>query len=56
MGPKCEFTGEPCDALDSACPEGHGQCFASGPGKDNFESVKIIAGRISDGAIVSISF
>lgn len=52
MGPKCEFSGERCDVLTSSCPAKHGQCFASGPGKDHFESTKIIATRLFEGAWV----
>lgn len=52
MGPKCEFTGRPCDLLTSSCPPKHGMCIASGPGKDHFESTKIIANRLLRGAMV----
>ncbi|XP_001658093.2 neutral ceramidase [Aedes aegypti] len=50
MGPKCEKTGLPCDVLTSSCPSGAGACFASGPGKDMYESTKIIATRLYDAA------
>lgn len=53
MGPKCELSGERCDVLTSSCPAKHGQCFASGPGKDHFESTKIIATRLFKGAWVN---
>ncbi|XP_055586308.1 neutral ceramidase [Uranotaenia lowii] len=46
MGPKCEKTGLPCDLLTSSCPAGAGACFASGPGRDMYESTKIIATRL----------
>lgn len=49
-GPVCEKTGNPCDYETSTCPKGEGSCFASGPGKDIFESTKIIATRIYEGA------
>jgi neutral ceramidase len=52
MGPKCEHTGLPCDYLTSSCPQGAGMCFASGPGKDIFESTKIIGTRIYKAASV----
>lgn len=52
MGPKCELTGEPCDFVTSSCPKGHGVCFASGPGKNMYESTKIIGTRIANGAKV----
>ncbi|KFB39360.1 AGAP000973-PA-like protein [Anopheles sinensis] len=45
-GPRCEKTGLPCDVLTSSCPSGAGACFASGPGRDMFESTEIIAGRL----------
>ncbi|EAA04917.3 AGAP000973-PA [Anopheles gambiae str. PEST] len=45
-GPKCEKTGLPCDVLTSSCPSGAGACFASGPGRDMFESTEIIADRL----------
>ncbi|ETN60612.1 ceramidase [Anopheles darlingi] len=50
MGPKCEKTGLPCDMLTSSCPDGAGSCIASGPGKDMFESTKIIGSRLYDAA------
>ncbi|XP_077285659.1 neutral ceramidase-like [Arctopsyche grandis] len=46
-GPKCEFSGLPCDALTSHCSKNE-KCFASGPGKDMFESTQIIAQRIQE--------
>lgn len=56
MGPKCQFTGEPCDLLTSSCPARHGMCVASGPGANHFESTKIIAGRLLNGALVRMMF
>lgn len=53
MGPKCELSGNPCDILTSTCPKGEGDCFASGPGANMFESTKIIGQRIFEGAMVS---
>lgn len=53
MGAKCQLTGAPCDLATSSCAEGKGPCVASGPGKDMFESTKIIATRIYKGASVS---
>lgn len=49
LGPKCSLTGESCDNANSKCPEGDGDCFASGPGKDMFDSTKIIATRVYTG-------
>lgn len=49
-GPKCEYSGLPCDLLTSTCRPNEGACFASGPGRDQFESCKIIGARIYHGA------
>lgn len=49
-GPKCEFSGKACDLLSSSCPPDEGHCFASGPGKDQFDSCKMIATKLFDGA------
>lgn len=49
-GPRCELSGMPCDLLTSTCPADEGACFATGPGKDQFDSCKIIATRLFDGA------
>lgn len=54
MGPKCEFSGDPCDLHTSSCPAHEGQCFSSGPGKDQFDSTKIIANRIFERALSMI--
>lgn len=51
MGPKCEITGETCDLYTSTCPRDHGACFSSGPGRDHFESTKMIATRLFEGAM-----
>lgn len=46
-GPRCMNTGLECDIASSAC-EGHkNQCVASGPGKDMFDSTRIIAERMA---------
>ncbi|XP_066591652.1 neutral ceramidase [Prorops nasuta] len=44
-GPKCEFSGKECSA-QYTCPGKQEMCFASGPGRDMFESTSIIAHRI----------
>lgn len=44
-GPKCEFTGKNCSA-QYTCPGKKEMCFASGPGKDMFESTSIIANKL----------
>lgn len=56
MGPKCQFSGNPCDLSTSSCPKDDGQCVASGPGQNMFESTKMIATKIYKGASVRISF
>lgn len=44
-GPRCIDTGIPCESATSTCgnPPRNEKCIASGPGKDMFESTKIIA-------------
>ena len=44
-GPRCVDTGLPCDPVSSTCgnPPRNEQCIAFGPGRDMFESTKIIA-------------
>lgn len=54
-GPRCEFSGMTCDSLTSSCPSSEGACIASGPGKDQFESCKIIATKLFEGANSLIS-
>lgn len=49
-GPRCEHSGMPCDSPTSSCPASEGSCFASGPGKDQFDSCKIIATKMFEGA------
>lgn len=44
-GPKCEFSGNNCSD-QYTCPGKKEQCFASGPGKDMFDSTSIIAHKI----------
>ncbi|KOX71109.1 Neutral ceramidase [Melipona quadrifasciata] len=44
-GPKCEFSGNNCSE-HYTCPGRKEMCFASGPGKDMFESTSIIANKI----------
>lgn len=41
-GPRCIDTGLPCDAETSTCDGQNLKCIAFGPGKDMFESTKII--------------
>ncbi|XP_029047034.2 neutral ceramidase isoform X1 [Osmia bicornis bicornis] len=44
-GPKCMFSGKNCSE-QYTCPGKKEACFASGPGKDMFESTSIIANKI----------
>ncbi|XP_012227220.1 neutral ceramidase [Linepithema humile] len=44
-GPKCEFSGKNCTD-QYTCPGEKEMCFASGPGKDMFESTSIIAHKL----------
>ncbi|KAF8781378.1 Neutral ceramidase like protein [Argiope bruennichi] len=44
-GPRCIDTGLPCDANTSTCNGQNEKCIAFGPGKDMFESTKIIGQR-----------
>ncbi|XP_025992627.2 neutral ceramidase isoform X2 [Solenopsis invicta] len=44
-GPKCEFSGNNCSE-QYTCPGKKEMCFASGPGKDMFESTSIIAHKL----------
>ncbi|XP_046405501.1 neutral ceramidase [Ischnura elegans] len=46
LGPRCIDTGEPCDELSSTCGGETGKCVAHGPGRDMFESTRIIAERL----------
>lgn len=41
-GAMCQDTGEPCDAATSTCGGSSKMCYALGPGKDMFESARII--------------
>ncbi|XP_075229795.1 neutral ceramidase isoform X2 [Lycorma delicatula] len=45
-GPRCQFSGTPCDDLTSSCPERDERCVSKGPGNDMFESTRIIAEKI----------
>ncbi|NXS32344.1 ASAH2 ceramidase, partial [Pomatostomus ruficeps] len=46
-GPFCANTGESCDNPQSSCPVGGAaMCMAKGPGKDMFESTRIIGRNI----------
>lgn len=52
-GPRCQRTGLPCDVASSACEGKRNECVASGPGKDMFDSTKIIASRLATKAEVN---
>lgn len=50
-GPHCQDTGRPCDFVTSTCSDGTvKKCVAAGPGRDMFESTKIIGQRQVDKA------
>ncbi|XP_050347290.1 neutral ceramidase isoform X2 [Nymphalis io] len=50
-GPRCEFSGKVCDQESLLCDLPKERCFASGPGRDMFESTKIIATKMFDTAM-----
>lgn len=54
-GPKCKQSGMPCDLLTSSCPISEGPCFASGPGRNMFESCGIIANKLARGALAMMN-
>ncbi|KAJ2950252.1 hypothetical protein O0L34_g11614 [Tuta absoluta] len=45
-GPRCSKSGKVCDQETLLCKLPGEECYASGPGKDMFESTKIIATRL----------
>ncbi|KAH9639962.1 hypothetical protein HF086_008057 [Spodoptera exigua] len=45
-GPHCEFSGKPCDQEKLLCKRPKERCFASGPGRDMFDSTRIIATKL----------
>ncbi|KAG8326755.1 Neutral ceramidase [Homalodisca vitripennis] len=50
-GPRCLASGLPCDVNTSSCGD-RDVCVAQGPGKDMFESTRIIGERIYSKALV----
>lgn len=46
-------TGEPCETVTSTCKGEARQCVGQGPGKDMFDSTKIIATNLFNKAAVS---
>ncbi|KAJ6634842.1 Neutral ceramidase [Pseudolycoriella hygida] len=52
-GPRCEFTGKSCNFNTSDCLLQ--RCIAPGPGRDMFESTKIIGTRLFEGALKIIT-
>lgn len=61
-GPRCIDTGLPCDVNTSTCDGQNEKCIAFGPGKDMFESTKIIganqfhkAEELFDSAVIPLS-
>lgn len=49
----CEFSGNECDNHFLICEAGE-RCYSQGPGKDMFESTKIIGHAVYEGAMVRI--
>ncbi|PZC71311.1 hypothetical protein B5X24_HaOG213662 [Helicoverpa armigera] len=45
-GPRCEFSGAVCDQEKLLCKLPKERCFASGPGRDMFDSTRIIATKL----------
>ena len=45
LGARCRDTGLPCDAVHSTCSGRTQMCSSSGPGRDMFDSTRIIAER-----------
>lgn len=45
-GPHCEFSGKVCDQEKLLCKLPKERCFASGPGRDMFDSTRIIATKL----------
>ncbi|XP_075974558.1 neutral ceramidase [Anticarsia gemmatalis] len=45
-GPHCEFSGKVCDQEKLLCKRPKERCFASGPGRDMFDSTRIIATKM----------
>ncbi|CAH2077084.1 unnamed protein product, partial [Iphiclides podalirius] len=50
-GPRCERSGRPCDNQHALCAGHKERCFASGPGRDMFDSTRIIATKLFDAAM-----
>lgn len=48
-GPRCHISGRQCDVQTSTCRKEH--CIAVGPGRDMFESTKIIGERLAEAAM-----
>ncbi|XP_004929418.2 neutral ceramidase isoform X2 [Bombyx mori] len=49
-GPRCERSGRPCDQQEQLCGKKE-RCFASGPGRDMFDSTRIIATKLFETAM-----
>lgn len=54
MGPRCQSSGVSCDPETSKCPGNTEHCVAFGPGRNQFESTRIIAERLYGKAQVKI--
>lgn len=53
-GPHCEYSGKKCDNEKLLCRADE-KCFATGPGKDMFESTKIIATKLFETAMTILN-
>jgi neutral ceramidase len=54
-GATCQDTGLPCEGLTSSCNGRCELCIASGPGKDMFESTRIIGDKQAEAALQLLS-
>ncbi|CAK1600599.1 unnamed protein product [Parnassius mnemosyne] len=54
-GPRCEFSGRPCDQEKMLCTMHKERCFASGPGVDMFDSTRIIATKLYNTAMTVLN-
>ncbi|RVE54727.1 hypothetical protein evm_000494 [Chilo suppressalis] len=50
-GPRCEFSRAVCDQESLLCKGKNERCFASGPGRDMFDSTRMIATKLFEGAM-----
>ncbi|PSN40922.1 Neutral ceramidase [Blattella germanica] len=53
-GPRCEFSGRPCDVETSTCSGKEEMCISSGPGRNMFDSTQIIGRMIFEKAVAQV--